>query len=104
MTKQEILDRFKDINEAYNNCSAYDDLSAMLDELIETEQKKTEEERKQEAKQRRSEYNRKYRETHRERAYQELKEWRKNNPEKWKAQKAREREKKKQKRMEGDGK
>ena len=34
MTKQEILDRFKDINEAYNDSSRYDSLSRMLDELL----------------------------------------------------------------------
>lgn len=36
MTKQEILDYFKDINEAYNNCNMFDSLSAMLDELMES--------------------------------------------------------------------
>lgn len=34
MTKQEILDRFRDINEAYNDSSRYDSLSRMLDELL----------------------------------------------------------------------
>ena len=34
MTKQEILDYFKDINNAYNECSRFDDLSRMLDELL----------------------------------------------------------------------
>ena len=34
MTKQEILDEFKDINFAYNNSSKYETLSMMLDELL----------------------------------------------------------------------
>ena len=38
MTKQDILDFFKDINEAYNNCNMLDSLSAMLDELMEGKQ------------------------------------------------------------------
>ena len=37
MSKQDIFDYFNDINEAYNNCNKYDDLSRMLDELIETQ-------------------------------------------------------------------
>ena len=37
MTKQDILNYFDDINEAYNNCNKYDDLSRMLDELIEAQ-------------------------------------------------------------------
>ena len=40
MTKQDILDYFKDINEAYNDCSKYDSLSRMLDELLEKEDAK----------------------------------------------------------------
>ena len=36
MTKQEILDHFKDINEAYNDCTRLDTLSRMLDELMES--------------------------------------------------------------------
>lgn len=35
MTKQEILDYFKDINFAYNNASMHDTLSSMLDKLLE---------------------------------------------------------------------
>ena len=35
MTKQEILDQFRDINHAYNDCTKLDTLSAMLDELME---------------------------------------------------------------------
>lgn len=35
MTKQEILDYFKDINFMYNDSSKMDTLSKMLDELIE---------------------------------------------------------------------
>ena len=34
MTKEDILYRFKDINHAYNDCTAYDNLSRMLDDLI----------------------------------------------------------------------
>lgn len=34
MTKEDILYRFKDINHAYNDCMAYDNLSRMLDDLI----------------------------------------------------------------------
>ena len=33
MTKKDILDYFKDINQAYNDCSRYDSLERMLDEL-----------------------------------------------------------------------
>jgi len=33
MTKQDILDYFKDINHAYNDCTKYDTLKRMLDEL-----------------------------------------------------------------------
>lgn len=35
MTKQEILDYFKDINFMYNNASMHDTLSSMLDKLLE---------------------------------------------------------------------
>lgn len=34
MTKEDILYRFQDINLYYNDCTAYDNLSRMLDELI----------------------------------------------------------------------
>ena len=37
MTKQDILDYFEYINIAYNNPNKYNDLSQMLDELIETQ-------------------------------------------------------------------
>lgn len=37
MTKQDILDYFRDINYVYNNCNKHDDLSRMLDELVETQ-------------------------------------------------------------------
>lgn len=43
MTKQEILNHFKDINEAYNNCNALDSLSMMIDELLESKQTEIEE-------------------------------------------------------------
>ena len=33
MTKEKILEFFKDINSAYNNCNMLDSLSRMLDEL-----------------------------------------------------------------------
>jgi len=33
MTKNEILEYFKDINHAYNDCTRYDTLKHMLDEL-----------------------------------------------------------------------
>lgn len=33
MSKEEILDYFKDINHAYNDCTKYDTLKSMLDEL-----------------------------------------------------------------------
>ena len=36
MTKQEILEYFKDINHAYNESTRLDDLSHMLDELIQS--------------------------------------------------------------------
>lgn len=35
MSKEEILDYFKDINHAYNDCTKYDTLKRMLDELQE---------------------------------------------------------------------
>lgn len=35
MTKQDILNRFKDINYVYNNCMTHQILSDMLDELLE---------------------------------------------------------------------
>lgn len=62
---------------------------------------KPEEEKQAERKRKRLEYNRKYKEAHRQQAYQTTKEWRKNNPDKWKAQQARYREKQRQKRLEG---
>lgn len=34
MTKQDILDQFKDINQMYNNCNMLEMLSSMIDELI----------------------------------------------------------------------
>lgn len=37
MTKQDVLNYFDDINEAYNNCNKHDNLSRMLDELVETQ-------------------------------------------------------------------
>ena len=38
MTKEKILEFFKDINSAYNNCNMLDSLSRMLDELMEGKQ------------------------------------------------------------------
>ena len=35
MTRDEILEYFKDINHAYNDCTRYDTLKCMLDELQE---------------------------------------------------------------------
>ena len=40
MTKQEILDRFNDINFAYNNSSKHETLSMMLDELLKEQEEK----------------------------------------------------------------
>ena len=34
MTKQDILDKFSDIDFVYNDCSKHDTLSMMLDELL----------------------------------------------------------------------
>lgn len=34
MTKGEILDKFADINHAYNNCTRYDTLSNSIDEML----------------------------------------------------------------------
>lgn len=34
MTKQDILDKFSDIDFAYNDCSKHETLSRMLDELL----------------------------------------------------------------------
>ena len=39
MTKSEILDYFKDINLAYNDCTRLDTLSSMLDELLKEQPK-----------------------------------------------------------------
>lgn len=38
MTKQAILEYFKDINAAYNNCNMLDSLSGMIDELLKDRQ------------------------------------------------------------------
>ena len=35
MTREEILQEFSDINHVYNNCTRYDTLKRMLDELTE---------------------------------------------------------------------
>ena len=40
MTKQDILDYFSDINQAYNDSSRLDSLSNMIDEMLETAQTK----------------------------------------------------------------
>lgn len=37
MTKEIILDQFRDINEAYNNSAMLDHLSGMIDRLLETQ-------------------------------------------------------------------
>ena len=39
MDKQELLHHFQDRNFYYNDCMMYDDLSRMLDELIEENKK-----------------------------------------------------------------
>lgn len=39
MTKQDILEYFKDINEVYNNPNKHDDLSKMLDMLVSCSEK-----------------------------------------------------------------
>ena len=57
---------------------------------------KTEEEKQAERKQKRREWQAKYRESHRQQAYQTTKEWRKNNPEKVREQRKRYRERQKQ--------
>ena len=38
MTKERILEAFKDINAVYNDSSKYDTLSGMIDELLESQQ------------------------------------------------------------------
>jgi len=63
---------------------------------------KTEEQKQAERKQKRREWQAKYRESHRQQAYQTTKEWRKNNPDKVKAQRARYRERQRMKKV-GDG-
>ena len=63
---------------------------------------KSEEEKQADRNQKRREWQAKYRETHRQQAYQTTKEWRKNNPDKVKAQRARYRERKRM-RKDGDG-
>ena len=40
MTKQEILDKFNDINFVYNDSSKHDTLSMMLDELLKEQEAK----------------------------------------------------------------
>lgn len=42
MTKQEILDYFKDINEVYNDCTRFETLSRMLDELLKEQNERIE--------------------------------------------------------------
>ena len=42
MTKEDILDYFKDLNDMYNNPNMLDDLSHMLDKLLEEQQKEKE--------------------------------------------------------------
>lgn len=37
MTKEIILEQFRDINEAYNNSAMLDQLSGMIDQLLETQ-------------------------------------------------------------------
>ena len=54
----------------------------------------------EERERKKKEHNRKYRETHKEHNRKYLNEWRKNNPEKYKAQKARERQRMKDRRRE----
>ena len=61
---------------------------------------KTEEEKQAERKQKRREWQAKYRESHRQQAYQNTKKWRKNNPDKVKEQRVRRRERQRAKRME----
>lgn len=39
MTKQEILDKFNDINFAYNDSSKHETLSRMLDDLLKEQEK-----------------------------------------------------------------
>lgn len=41
MTKQEILEYYKDIDYYYNDCSRYNSLNMMLDELIEDTRKRS---------------------------------------------------------------
>ena len=38
MTKQEILNYFRGINNAYNDCTRFDSLSNMIDELLKEQQ------------------------------------------------------------------
>ena len=64
--------------------------------------KKTEAEKQEERKRKRQAYMKKFRSEHKEQINQYNREWRKKNPEKRKAQKAREREKKKLMRKDGD--
>ena len=40
MTKQEILNCFRDINNAYNDCTKLDSLSHMIDELLKEQEAK----------------------------------------------------------------
>ena len=77
-------------------------LVTLIDDALKLlkEQAKTKEDRQEEQKQKRREYQKKYRIAHKGKAYQTTKEWRKNNPEKWKAQQERWREKRKLKKLE----
>lgn len=79
---------------AYIDCEytvgLYCDRNRLLRDALEL--LKSKEEKQLESKQRRLEYCKQYRESHKEHARQTLNEWRKKNPEKVKAQKARARE------------
>lgn len=66
-----------------------------IGKVIDISKVKTSEEKKEEQKQKKRERMKIYREQHKGQAYQKLKEWRKNNPDKLKEQRARYREKRK---------
>ena len=79
-------------------CPFHSMLCANHDVCIECLRKNIEWDTPEERERKKKERNRRYRETHKEHNRKYLNEWRKNNPEKYKAQKARERQRAKERR------
>ena len=90
MTVDEFLTKIDELIEEAHKEPQWSAESALR--CLKTEVMKCDLERMASGQQKRREWQKQYRESHREQAYQTTKEWRKKNPEKWKAQKARYRE------------